>query len=237
MRLVVLTTDTPHHARFVQQISIRFPITRVFEETTGVSVSFETVHPFEKLRDQYESEIWFSGNDASLMDFASVSSFKNLNDSDAVAELAALSPDVVVVFGTRRLKPTVIEAAGSNMINLHGGNPESYRGLDTHLWAILHEDFGNLVTTLHTVNEALDDGRIVATLPVPIRPVMKLHHLRAANTDVCIRLSLVALEEFAEDGKLTSRNQRTKGSYFSFMPSEYKDRCLRNFHEYTEQLT
>ena len=237
MRLVILTTNTLHHARFVQRISIRFPITRVFEETTSVSAPFETAHPFENLRDEYEHGVWFPDHNASVEDFASVRRFENLNDLDAVAELAALSADVVMVFGTRRLKPAVIEAAGPSMINLHGGNPERYRGLDTHLWAIFHEDFANLVITLHTVNEALDDGRIVAAQPVPVSPGMKLLQLRAANTEVCIRLSMAVLEEFAEVERITSRDQRDKGRYYSFMPTNLKELCLSNFHRYTEKLT
>jgi hypothetical protein len=67
MRLVILTTDALHHARFVQRISTHFPISRVFEETTGVPAPFETAHPFENLRDEYECEVWFSGHNVSVL--------------------------------------------------------------------------------------------------------------------------------------------------------------------------
>lgn len=237
MRLVILTTDTLHHARFVQQISNRFPIARVFEETTGVSAPFETAHPFENLRDEYEYETWFPCQPASLENFASVSRFEDLNDPDAVAELAAVTADIVLVFGTRRLKPAVLEVAGPNMLNLHGGNPAHYRGLDTHLWAIYHQDFANLVTTLHTVNETLDDGWIVAAQPIVISPGMEMHQLRAANTEVCIQLSMAALEEFADAEKITSREQQDKGRYYSFMPADLKELCLNNFRKHTEKLS
>ena len=43
-------------------------------------------------------------------------------------------------------------------INLHGGDPEKYRGLDSHLWSIYHEDWASLVSTLHVVSKDLDAG-------------------------------------------------------------------------------
>lgn len=236
MSLVILTTDTLHHARFIQQVSARFPITRVFEETTSVSAPFETSHPFENLQDEYEQDIWFSGQNSSIVDFTPVNRFENLNSPKAISELADLSASVVIVFGTRRLKPAMIEAAGSNIFNLHGGNPENYRGLDTHLWAIYHEDFSNLFTTLHTVNEVLDDGRIVASLPVPILPGMELHQMRAANTEVCIQLTLTAIQKFMKIDMFPSRPQKTIGRYYSFMPTSLKELCLSKFQRHTAKL-
>ena len=73
------------------------------------------------------------------------------------------------------------------------GDPRQYRGLDTHLWAIYHGDFGGLVTCLHHVDLQLDTGDIVDCRPVPIARDMELHELRAANTRVCVELIRSAL--------------------------------------------
>ncbi len=237
MRLVVLTTDTPHHAHFVEQVAARYPVNLVLEETTGVVPPFDTIHPFEGRRDAHEREVWFGGRDARIADFADVSRHENLNNPEVAAELRTLRPDAVVVFGTRRLKPSVIEVCGEKTINLHGGDPEYYRGLDTHLWAVYHGDFENLSTTLHTVNNELDDGRIIASLPVPLHCGMELHEFRLANTEICIRLTLQALEHFERRGRFVCRPQRTKGRYYSFMPSVLKEICVCKFKQYTDTIS
>ena len=236
MRLLILTTQTPHHARFLHVIVDRFPVMRVLEETSAIAAPFKVAHPFETERDAFEQDTWFEGREVRLEEFAPASRHQSLNDDATVSEIAALKADATIVFGTRCLKPAVIAAAGPNLINLHGGDPESYRGLDTHLWAIYHGEFADLVSTLHTVNEELDDGRIVETLPVPLSRGMTLHKLRAANTGVCIRLTLSALEELNDRGSLTSRPQRSCGRYYSFMPTILKDVCLHKFQHYTQQL-
>ncbi len=116
-------------------------------------------------------------------------------------------------------------------MNLHGGDPEEYRGLDTHLWAIYHNDFGGPVTTLHTVAAVLDAGDICLQDVVAVKPIMPLHQLRAANTDTCIRLARSALASFADLGTLPARKQIRRGRYYSFMPSPLKEVCRRNFRD------
>ena len=49
----------------------------------------------------------------------------------------------------------------NKIFNLHGGDPEKYRGLDSHYWSIYHNDFKSLITTLHKVRPILDTGEIV----------------------------------------------------------------------------
>lgn len=236
MRLTVLTTDTQHHAHFIREVSARFPILRVLEETASVVPPFPTAHPFEEEREVYERRIWFDGEVAGVADFGEVSRHENLNSEGAVRELRALGSDVVVVFGCGKLSRPVIEVCGERIVNLHGGDPEAYRGLDTHLWAIYHGEFAELSTTLHLVNAELDGGGIVANLPIPIRPGMRIHELRRYNTEICVRLVVKALNDFRERGYFVSREQRTCGRYYSFMPAVLKDICVRKFHGYTETL-
>ncbi len=236
MQLVVLTTDTLHHARFIKEVSAHYPIAEVFAETSSTPPPFETQHSFEDLRDAYESEIWFSGEHVSVSDIMPCHRFRNINDPEAVKALQESAADVVVIFGTSRLTATTIAAAGKTVINLHGGDPEAYRGLDTHLWAIYHGDFANLITTIHRVNPTLDDGEIISSLPVALSQGMKLHQLRAANTEVCTRLTLAALDQFNENNEIVSRPQRTKGRYYSFMPAALKELSVNKFHRYTETI-
>lgn len=236
MRLVILTTDTPHHAFFVREIAKRFSETRVMCETKVVKAPFETAHPFEMTREEDENRVWFGGTTRSVANFAPTESIADLNDRSAVAQLVQHTPDAIVVFGTGRLKTPVLTIQPQLTLNLHGGDPEEYRGLDSHLWAIYHRDFAALSTALHRITPELDDGEIVAQAAIPLRRNMRLHELRRANTEICLELTLTALQTAMATGNVQSRPQRRKGRYYSFMPTPLKEICRARFERYTARL-
>jgi methionyl-tRNA formyltransferase len=239
MRIALLTTETPHHAYFAREISRQFPIDLILNEVTSLKAPFETSHAFETVRESYEKEVWFAGNNPSLAEASGVEvkSFPSMNDDEAVGCLNELSPDVVVVFGTGLLRAPIIAACPNGMINLHGGDPEEYRGLDTHMWSIYHHDFNGLVTTLHHVDPTLDNGDIIGKQSIPITPGMNLHNLRRSNTEVCLELTQNALKNHQEKGVFQSAPQVKKGRMYSFMPTALKEICVKRFKNYTGTLS
>ncbi|MBM3457574.1 MAG: formyl transferase [Armatimonadetes bacterium] len=236
MKTVLLTTDTTHHLYYAWKLHERFPLDAIFLETSGLRFPFDTGHPFEAERDAYERDELLQGAPAALTDIAPVESYSSMNNPECVAALEQRAPDVVLVFGTGLLKPPIIRVARTACLNLHGGNPEEYRGLDTHLWAIYHRDFANLVTTLHHVAVELDTGDLVLQEELRLRPGMPLSQLRAVNTGACVRLSLLALLSLAELGTVPSRSQVKLGRYYSAMPSVLKEVCVQRFARYTSTL-
>jgi methionyl-tRNA formyltransferase len=237
MKLVVLTTETLHHAYFVRELQRAHPIAEVLVETEARRAPFPTAHPFEITRDQLEREVFFGGQPRPISAFAPCQEWTSMNRPEAVAALARARPDVVVVFGTGKLSPEVIAVCPQGIINLHGGDPEEYRGLDTHLWAIYHRDFANLVVCLHRLNARLDDGEILARAPIPVSPGLTLPELRARNTQVCVELTRQALDEHARTGSFTTTPQARIGRYYSFMPAVLKDLCVANFERFTRAST
>ncbi|WP_019198173.1 formyltransferase family protein [Afipia birgiae] len=236
MKIALLTTQTPHHAFFVREIVARFEDVHVFAENSSLKAPFETFHHYETERDSFEREFWFKGANPQLDVFAPVTAFDTMNGIDAIRALADWRADIAIVFGTGRLSEAVLKNGPQCFLNLHGGDPEDYRGLDTHLWAIYHGDFDGLVTTLHTLNPMIDDGDICLQEDVHLSAGMPLYALRRANTETCIRLTLAALAAFRDQGAVPSRKQRRKGRYYSFMPSPLKDICRRKFDNYTKAL-
>lgn len=229
MRLAVLTTDSLHHNYFVREIQNIFPDVTIFLETREIVPAFEVHHPFEGKREEFESQKWFGGKHSSFTEYGPVHSFTSLNEKAAQIALEKEQTDLVVVFGTGRLSEPTIDLCSPNLVNLHGGDPENYRGLDSQLWAIYHRDFASLVATIHRVNPTLDTGDIVLQAEIPIEAGMPLHALRAANTEICVQLTLSAIDMFQRCGSLLSRPQRKMGRYYSSMPTELKSVCERNF--------
>lgn len=236
LRVGILTTDTPHHTRFVQAIAARWDVPCVFEEKREPSATFETHHPFEDDRDAFEIESWFGGTPTHLRDVAEVRTFQDLNEDAAVTAMREVACDVHLVFGTGKLEQHVIDLTPDRIVNLHGADPEHYRGLDTHLWAIYHKDFQGLVTTLHKVSAQIDRGGVVMKMPIPLTHGMQLSELRKANTEVCIDISNRGLEMMANYGQFISQPQLYIGRHYSFMPAVLKERCVRQFAAHTATL-
>ena len=234
MRVAVVTTETLHHCHFVRELAKTCPPALVLVERNGGHPPFETHHPFEDERDDHERRVWFGGRHARLADFAETIEVDNANDAEAIERLAAVEPQAVIVFGAGKLSPPVIDLCPEGIVNLHGGDPERYRGLDTHLWAIYRGDFRDLVTTLHRVNARLDDGEVVARAPIPISRAMGLQELRSRNTEVCVELVRSALVRFRDAGVFTSRPQRQRGRHYSYMPGVLKGICRERFERHTE---
>ena len=121
-------------------------------------------------------------------------------------------------------------------LNLHGGAPEYYRGLDSHLWAIYHNDFKNLITTLHYVEPTLDTGKIVFEEKLRITKDTPMERLRIVNTEACINMSALAISTLIENSNLPSRIQSQAGRYYSFMPSTLKEICLLKYNHFLQKF-
>ena len=227
MRLAILTTDTLHHTYFVREVAKRWPVELCLLETRKSLASYPTDHAFEKLRDDYERQAWgesaFGASPVICWD---------ANDSEAVQILKDARSDVAVVFGTGKIGPGVV-ASCRHILNLHGGDPQRFRGLDSHLWSILCDEFPPFAVTLHRLTPALDAGDIVGTEAVYVRKGMRLHEVRRFVTEACVRLVNAALEEFAETGRFSSRPQEDVGVYCHAMPAWLKERAVKKFEAYT----
>jgi len=236
MDIVLLTTNTTHHLYYAWKLSERFDLQAIFLETQSPTPNFETEHPFEKQRESYEQDVLLANFSGSFATLADTREFVSVNELESVTALRALAPDVILVFGVGKLAKPVFQMASLACLNLHGGNPERYRGLDSHLWAIYHQDFDELVTSLHHIDAQLDTGDMVFQTHLKLKRDSRLHELRALNTQACVNLSLLALTSLNDIGWLPARTQSNRGRYYSFMPAALKDVCIKKFDLYVSKL-
>jgi len=236
MRIIVLTTKTPHHLYFVKEVSTVFNITGIAVESRTLKSPFNTHHFFEDERDQYEITELLQEKRVRFEDFCETKAFNNINDEGCIQFVAGLKPDVIVTFGTGLIRKSLINLCPDGFINLHGGDPEYYRGLDTHMWAIYHQEFEQLIVTLHRLNPSLDDGEIIQQAQIRLDKNSKITKLRSENTKLCVQLTLSALSAFNQLGTLISKPQQKKGRYYSFIPADLKEICVKNFEQYIQKL-
>lgn len=237
MRVTVLTTDTLHHAYFVRELRARGYDVLTVIETKSLKAPFETAHPYEAEREIFESQLWFGGEKVKLKDARDTICVESINDPQVIEILQRESSVLNVVFGTGRIEQSIISASRCKLLNLHGGDPRAYRGLDSVLWAIYHGEFVELKTCLHTVNAKLDDGDIVGLQPLTLGKDMKLHQLRAENARVCVELVNAALLDIARGSEIALVRQQQMGRYYSFMPTVLKELCVKKFERFTARLS
>lgn len=230
LSIAILTTETVHHAYFVKRVAERFSKVRVFIDNRVLSAPFETAHDYEIKREAYEKEIWFGDAKYQLACFADCLAFENININAAKQALADYQADIYIVFGTGKIAKSTCECYAGRLVNLHGGDPEQYRGLDSHLWALYHRDKSGLITTLHEINSTLDDGNIINTMLLPLNNIKQLSHLRKENTEVCVQLVLNFLDDFKKRRVIHAFKQKKIGRYYSFMPTVLKEWIHENFN-------
>ncbi len=232
-RLVLLSSDTNHHRSFMHKLRIAgLEFVHTLFETTSVQAPFATGPLFEEDQDRFERERW----DGLLsLDGLETSEVENINSERALARIKDLKPDLGVVFGTRRLKPELIELFPDGLINVHRGIAREYRGLDSELWAAYHSDWDNIGVTLHKVDNDLDTGAIVEACQMSLQPGMKCHQLRYYTSELAIEMMIRALQTYLA-GELRPTLQSTLGRYYSFIPLELKKIVQKRFDHYCETL-
>ena len=237
IKIAILTTETLHHVHFVRTILNYYKNLKIFCETGKIKkYPFKTLHPFEIKRKEFEKLKWFEKKKLKLNEIAATEKFDSINDADALRSIKKYNPDLIIVFGTKRIENKLIEIKSNKIFNLHGGDPERYRGLDSHLWSIYHNDFTALLTTLHRLVSKLDTGDIVAKCSIPITRNLPLYKLQAMNTEICIKLTLNLIDTFVKYGNIASRPQRKLGRYYSAMPRDLKTICFQKFKNFTKNI-
>jgi methionyl-tRNA formyltransferase len=232
MKVAILTTQTFHHAWYLSELKKVYPSIVCIVETASVNPPFDVKHSFEKDRDEYEAKHFFAGEHPHIKNICESGNVGDINDAQTFEFLKKHSPDILISFGSRKIERKLIDIYKNRIINLHGGDPERYRGLDSHLWAIYHNEWSAIVTTLHMLNAHLDDGEIIQKSSLDLAEISSLAQLRALNTQACLKLSLAALKAYEMFGSFITASQQTQGRYYSFMPADLKEICQRKFTKY-----
>ncbi|NMD07837.1 MAG: formyl transferase [Phyllobacteriaceae bacterium] len=86
----------------------------------------------------------------------------NINAPETIEMIAACNPDLVIVNGTRILKPSLLNRIKVPIINSHHGITPMYRGAHGGYWALHEKDPANCGVTVHLIDEGIDTGSIIS---------------------------------------------------------------------------
>lgn len=237
MNVVILTTETPHHAQYVKSIikknkKLSF---HVVVEKKRIKAKFKTTHTFDVKSTLFENRKWFSNKKNKIADYCRPI-YSNIinNDKNLLKNIIKLKPKFIIVFGTRILSKKFLSNF-KNIFNFHGGDIESYRGLDSHLWAIYHKDFNKLYIYLHEAKSKVDSGDYVYREKIVLNSNSNIYSLRYENTNICIKLTNKFINSFLRK-KILKKKIKTLGRYYSFMPLELKNTVEKNLNDYIKKI-
>ena len=134
---------------------------------------------------------------------------ESMDDEKTIAILKELAPDLLVVWGSKILKPNILSSA-KRTINLHIGHCPHYRGTLANQCAVLDMEIEKIGATVHYVSERVDAGNVLSIIRPDLtkapRELFRDLNDRAQETYIDIAARLYA----GEDLPATVQDQ-TKG--------------------------
>ena len=231
MKLVIFSTDTKHHRYFINKIADKFDICSVIYERKKLIKDYVTGPFFEKEETEFEEkffeEVEHEIDDTNLIEVYSV------NNKALAKYIEYLKPDLGISFGTGLIKPYIFNIPKWGTINIHRGCIDSYRGLDSDLWALYNKDFDKIDVTLHYIDENLDTGDVLLQKNLSLDKVSYIYSIRYHATVMATEMVIEILNRFSfENKKIRGNLQSSFGKYFSAMNIEQKHRAFENFLNY-----
>ena len=235
MKILILSTQTKHHTYFINKIAELHDICGIIYERKVLKKDYPTGPFYDNLADKFEDKFFEKEvpNDLSDDLKKKIVEVHSVNNKHLQKYIKSMSPDLIITFGTGIVKPYIFNTAKWGTINIHRGQIDKYRGLDSDLWAIKNEDFDNIGVAIHYVDEDLDTGDVLSKGKVLLSNVEEIYHLRYHTTILATNMMLNVLEKFQyEDGKIKGESQTEFGEYYTAMSLEEKYLTEDIFNDY-----
>lgn len=251
LRVAVITTPTPHHFWFIQQLLSQasdlislvlivmeiklFPWREQFKKyarkhwrnplRATILNPYLHIPYFEKQQYDLERKRFFNGNApsvASLRGVAPVAIVDSANEMGVRDGLQKERVDIALSYGPGLLKPETFSIPRLGTINAHGGILPYYRGMDTNLWACLEGRHRLTGVTLHQMDATLDTGPVYFARQLYPTPDMSVLTLRYYTTLIATGM-FIDLLRVASSGDLWEPIKRVGVTkYYPPMPFLYK---------------
>ena len=234
MKIVLFTGINRHHLYLISELFKKFNLSLIVQEKQSLKPKFKFKHKFEKFRDEYEKK----NLDISIYNKIPknlIYKTKNINSSEVFKKVMRINPDVIICSGIGVIEKKIVNQFKNKIFNLHGGNINKYRGLDSHLWAIYHNDFESFHITLHKLVRRIDAGSIVSVGKIKFVRQIQLFELRVKNIIIAAKLVTSFLKKKKNKKLIKTKKILKLGRYYSFMPYALKEICLKKFNNYAKK--
>ena len=223
MRVIILTSTFFRHRYVVNYVAEQLEVVGVVQEEKSFKPARYAVTADDRtviakhFSDRDKSEANYFSNHGKLAADLGVrlrtGSPGIINDPKEIDEMSALSPDVVLVFGTGLLRSTIIERFAGRIINLHLGLSPYYRGAGTNFWPLVNREPEFVGATVHYLDAGIDTGPLIAHARPAVGASDGPHDLGnkaiIAGTEALVRAARAHV-----DGGLKPKPQTNKGRLY-----------------------
>ena len=236
---VIFTTNTPHHQYFIKYLKkrVRFlEIKKVFFESKSLNNFFLfqkfflktfpnffkglflnpylQISLFDRYLKKYE-EAWFDELIKNNLDKQVFSFVHDINSKEVKRYLNNYSIDLIIIYGTSKVKKDIFNMSTYGALNAHGGFLPAYRGLDTNLWAIFNNEVDMVYSTLHKVEEKFDSGEVLAEKKLSKKKINFFKLRFYITIDIC-KIIERAIVNLVCNKKIKKKDMESK--YYKPMP-------------------
>lgn len=228
MKILFLTTDTIHHCYFIDQI-------KKFNDNFFIileNIKNSNLNSIEKKRRKFEKLNWYKNKKYISIENKyknQLITTNNINSKKVIKLIKNLKPELVISFGVSKLSKNIIDISKNKIFNIHGGDVEKYRGLDSHPWSVYHSDLKSLKVTIHAVSEVLDGGKIYKIKKIDLNKNSKYFHLRYLTTNLAIKIILELIIQLRSNKKIILQKNNKPGRYYSNIPYEIESNLIKKF--------
>ena len=143
----------------------------------------------------------------------------SVNSDETLKLLDELSPDLVIVNGTRIISSKVLNHVKAPFINIHTGITPKYRGVHGGYWAVAAGDAKLFGTTIHQVDAGIDTGRVLSQVLITPDKKDSFYTYPYLQYAICLPELKRIVDEFVSTGKLEFRNSLTNESRLWYHPT------------------
>jgi methionyl-tRNA formyltransferase len=184
LRIALITADEPHHRCLASLLGQHFEVIgwiieptvarrrRLWRERRWRSAFWHSYHSWRRRicgQDRYRRE-FFEPRTGAAPAGAEVLTVDTPNSPEAIEAVRRWAADVVVICGTSILRQAMLAAAGSTIINVHGGFLPYYRGNHCFFFAFLEGDHDHIGSSIHFVDAGIDTGDIIEVVAEQPQP-------------------------------------------------------------------
>jgi methionyl-tRNA formyltransferase len=157
----------------------------------------------------------------------------NFKDPQTVADLATLSPDIIVVIAYGLILPqAVLDIPRLGCINVHASLLPRWRGASPIQQAILHGDRETGITIMQ-LDAGMDTGAMLTRIPCPIQPDDTAERLHDRLAKLAAKPLLHTLDLLASDQVIAESQDNTLATH---APKIKKEDAAINWHQRATEI-
>ncbi|SVC23624.1 uncharacterized protein METZ01_LOCUS276478, partial [marine metagenome] len=158
----------------------------------------------------------------------------DINSSTISKALKEFTPDVICIYGTKKITGQILAIAPISL-NIHNGFVPYYRGVSSGYWVSLESNFSYLSYSIHKATSTIDAGEVYSSQPVPPYFFESLPDHQYRQSIVSARAMLRTVKNIAsgqdqsfKQPDLGSRNLRHKHKPHTFTAKAVQNFVSRN---------